>query len=572
MTPEEFQQSFMPYAQGVSQRTGLDPRMVLAQAALETGWGRSAPNNNFFGIKSHGQSGGSNLMTQEFQDGRMVSMPQSFRGYESPEQSFQGYADFILDNPRYGDVMAQGDLAGQIGAMGQSGYATDPDYASKLASIARRFGGDIPAGQQPTISTRTAPDTPQAVGRDTRSALGLLQNEGNQMAQQPQRPQGLLGSLGVQRRDPNAQGETSQPFYNRQSFGDTLARMAPALGRMGVMGLEGPMQAQLDTRNQRQGDERAQQAQAQQRNATAEWFRSQGGDEWADAVLSGALTGAQALSGFQAANAPAATSASFTGLDAQAQAAGLQPGTPEYQEFMLNGGGAPANLRALQMQAMEAGFEPGTPEYQEFMATRGSGLSAAAARTGTLTSDIELGGQARATEDIAAASVQFGVAAYESYGKLQTSLGNIDEAIRAIDGGAKSGLVYNMLPSITEASASLENSMNRMGLDVIGSVTFGALSEGEMRLAMSTAVPQNLAPAELRAWLVRRRDAQAKAAATMQNAAEFLTTPGPNQTIDAWIARNKAANEGGATSAPPAGGGNTADMSDEDLLLEYGGN
>jgi hypothetical protein len=279
MTPEEFQQSFMPYAQGVSQRTGLDPRMVLAQAALETGWGRSAPNNNFFGIKSHGQSGGSNLMTQEFQDGRMVSMPQSFRGYENPEQSFQGYADFILDNPRYGDVMAQGDLAGQIGAMGQSGYATDPDYASKLASIARRFGGDIPAGQQPTISTRNAPDTPQAVGRDTRSALGLLQNEGNQMAQQPQ---GLLGSLGVQRRDPNAQGETSQPFYNRQSFGDTLARLAPALGRMGVMGLEGPMQAQLDTRNQRQGDERAQAMLDTQRNQTREWIASQpNGEQYA---------------------------------------------------------------------------------------------------------------------------------------------------------------------------------------------------------------------------------------------------------------------------------------------------
>jgi hypothetical protein len=324
MTPEEFQQSFMPYAQGVSQRTGLDPRMVLAQAALETGWGRSAPNNNFFGIKSHGQSGGSNLMTQEFQDGRMVSMPQSFRGYESPEQSFQGYADFILDNPRYGDVMAQGDLAGQIGAMGQSGYATDPDYASKLASIARRFGGDIPAGQQPTISTRTAPDTPQAVGRDTRSALGLLQNEGNQMAQpqQPQRPQGLLSSLGVQRRDPNAQGETSQPFYNRQSFGDTLARMAPALGRMGVMGLEGPMQAQLDTRNQRQGDERAQQAQAQQRNQTIEWLVNNGREDLAGAVQSGGLPIGEAMA---FATAPSEQFRQVTGaeLGMEGESAGL---------------------------------------------------------------------------------------------------------------------------------------------------------------------------------------------------------------------------------------------------------
>jgi hypothetical protein len=282
MTPEEFQQQFMPYAQGVSQRTGLDPRLVLAQAALETGYGRSAPNNNFFGIKSHGQAGGSNLMTQEFENGRMVSRPQSFRGYEGPEQSFQGYADFILSNPRYGDVMAQGDLAGQIGAMGQSGYATDPDYASKLSSIARRFGGDIPdAPMRARVSNSNA------------QPRGILSNEGNQMDRQPQ---GLLGSMGIQRRDPNAQGETSQPFYNRRSFGDTLARIAPALGRMGVMGLEGPAQAALDSRNERQGDERAQQAQAAQRNQTIEWLVNNGRDDLAGAVQSGGLPIGEAMS------------------------------------------------------------------------------------------------------------------------------------------------------------------------------------------------------------------------------------------------------------------------------------
>jgi hypothetical protein len=114
--------------------------------------------------------------------------------------------------------------------------------------------------------------------------------------------------MGIQRRDPNAQGETLQPFYNRRSFGDTLARMAPALGRMGVMGLEGPAQASLDARNERQGDERAQQAQAAQRNATAEWLQSQGAGQLADGVMSGALTGAQAMSQMQqqaAANASA---------------------------------------------------------------------------------------------------------------------------------------------------------------------------------------------------------------------------------------------------------------------------
>jgi hypothetical protein len=142
---------------------------------------------------------------------------------------------------------------------------------------------------QARVSTRNAP-TPNTNNAQTG---GILSNEGNQMAQQPQ---GLLGSMGIQRRDPTAQGETSQPFYNRQSFGDTLARMAPALGRMGVMGLEGPAQAALDTRNERQGDERAQAAQAAQRNQTIEWLVNNGREDLAGAVQSGGLPIGEAMS------------------------------------------------------------------------------------------------------------------------------------------------------------------------------------------------------------------------------------------------------------------------------------
>lgn len=74
------------------------------------------------------------------------------------------------------------------------------------------------------------------------------------------------------------------------------------------------------------------------------------------------------------------TPAAFASLDMQAQAAGFEPGTPEYQEFMRNGGGsgAPAAFIALDMQAKAAGFEPGTPGYKDFMATRGAGLIAEA--------------------------------------------------------------------------------------------------------------------------------------------------------------------------------------------------
>jgi hypothetical protein len=235
-------------------------------------------------------------------------------------------------------------------------------------------------------------------------------------------------------------------------------------------------------------------------------------------------------------------------LQWRAAQAGLQPGTPEYQSFVLNGGGDPATFRALDMQAKASGFAEGTPEYSDFMATRGSGLQAGAAQTAKNVADINTGGAAEAAKDIGKATVAAGVSAWEDYGKLQTSLGNIDEAIAALDSGAQSGLVYNMLPNVTEASASLENAMNRMGLDVVGSVTFGALSEGEMRLAMNTAVPQNLAPAELKSWLSKKRAAQARAAEMLANAAQFMTVPG--NTINGWIEKNRT--NKGPTAAPAA--------------------
>lgn len=170
-------------------------------------------------------------------------------------------------------------------------------------------------------------------------------------------------------------------------------------------------------------------------------------------------------------------------------------------------------------------------------------------RAGTLGSDIELGGAAAGAKKSGEKTVEAGFSAWEDYGKLQTSIANIDEAISALDAGAKSGIVYNMLPNVTEASASLKNAMDRMGLDVIGSVTFGALSEGEMRLAMETAVPRSLQPAELRNWLQRKRDAQEKAARTLADAAQFLTVPG--NTINDWIARNRGRSSASQTGSEP---------------------
>lgn len=176
-------------------------------------------------------------------------------------------------------------------------------------------------------------------------------------------------------------------------------------------------------------------------------------------------------------------------------------------------------------------------------------------RAGTLGADIELGGAAAGAAEGGKKTMEAGFSAWDDYNKLQGSIANIDEAITALDNGAKSGIVYNMLPNVTEASASLKNAMDRMGLDVIGSVTFGALSEGEMRLAMETAVPRSLQPTELRNWLQRKRDAQEKASRTLADAAMFLTVPG--NTINDWIAKNRG--QGGA-SPSGSGDGDWQDM------------
>lgn len=172
-----------------------------------------------------------------------------------------------------------------------------------------------------------------------------------------------------------------------------------------------------------------------------------------------------------------------------------------------------------------------------------------ARRTGTLEADVDLAGAAKGAEELGKASIAAGVSAWEDYGKLQSSIGTIGEAITAIDNGADSGMIAKYLPNVTEASASLNNAMDRMGLDVVGSVTFGALSEGELRLAMNTAVPRDLSPPELRSWLTKKQAAQQKAATMLSDAAQYLTRPG--NTINGWIDKNKA-------STPAAGPKETA--------------
>ncbi len=128
---EAFLAAYSAKAEEESKKTGIDPRIILAQAGLETGWGAHAPGNNMFGIKGAGSS----QQTSEYINGKMVSTSANFRGYSSPGASFDGYADFINGNPRYSNMRNATGLDSQINELGKSGYATDPNYANKIKSI-----------------------------------------------------------------------------------------------------------------------------------------------------------------------------------------------------------------------------------------------------------------------------------------------------------------------------------------------------------------------------------------------------------------------------------------------------
>jgi flagellum-specific peptidoglycan hydrolase FlgJ len=142
---EAFIQAMMPHALEVSRQTGLDPRLVIAQAGLETGFGKAAPGNNYFGIKSHGRPGGQVLPTNEAgPGGEQYTLNQSFRTYADPGASAKDYVDFLKTNSRYQPVLSAQGLDAQIDAMGKSGYATDPQYGAKLRQIAQ----GIPGGPQ----------------------------------------------------------------------------------------------------------------------------------------------------------------------------------------------------------------------------------------------------------------------------------------------------------------------------------------------------------------------------------------------------------------------------------------
>lgn len=144
-SPADFVKSLLPAARQTAKALGLDPLALVAQAALETGWGqrmiktaKGANSFNLFGIKAnHGWRGDTAVVdTLEYRGGVAKKEQARFRAYQSPQQSLEDYVAFIQQNPRYQDaIKASGDTKAYFEQLQAAGYATDPAYAQKIMAV-----------------------------------------------------------------------------------------------------------------------------------------------------------------------------------------------------------------------------------------------------------------------------------------------------------------------------------------------------------------------------------------------------------------------------------------------------
>lgn len=156
MKPADFVKAYYPYAKQTEEKTGIDARFTLAQAALESAWGASAPGNMFFGIKdTDGINGNEQLLrTTEVLKNPNVKFPEIisitkrpdgkytykvkdwFRKYDTPEGSFTDHACFFFTYSRYNKALeVRQDPYRFAEEIAKAGYATDPNYANVLKSV-----------------------------------------------------------------------------------------------------------------------------------------------------------------------------------------------------------------------------------------------------------------------------------------------------------------------------------------------------------------------------------------------------------------------------------------------------
>lgn len=144
----EFLSEVWLHAQAAATEVGVPPTFIIAQAALETGWGRAQlvdasgrNSHNLFNIKAgRGWSGKTvSLPVKEYENGRRVTRHETFRAYDSYQEAFADYARLLTENARYQKVLGEDDPARFAYGLQRAGFATDPAYGRKIVSIIRKI-------------------------------------------------------------------------------------------------------------------------------------------------------------------------------------------------------------------------------------------------------------------------------------------------------------------------------------------------------------------------------------------------------------------------------------------------
>jgi flagellar protein FlgJ len=176
-TQRKFIQGLWPQAQEAGEQLGVAPSNLLAQAALETNWGRNLPHdagghssNNLFGVKATGSWTGPSIQAQTTEVSAQGSTSEMapFRSYADATQSFQDYVSLLRNNPRYAAALNTGsDARAFATGLQRGGYATDPDYARKVSAVANNISGHLAMTLRGLTALKSGADLPTTVTTST---------------------------------------------------------------------------------------------------------------------------------------------------------------------------------------------------------------------------------------------------------------------------------------------------------------------------------------------------------------------------------------------------------------------
>jgi flagellar protein FlgJ len=163
---DDFVDAVQPHAERAASALGIPAKVLVAQAALETGWGKHQIKNadgcashNYFGIKADASWTGARatVTTTEYTNGKPHTETAQFRSYGSAAEAFDDYATFVKSNPRYADALRHGGNAEHyVQGLQKAGYATDPAYARKISNIAYGRTMKIAMADPASSATRIA--------------------------------------------------------------------------------------------------------------------------------------------------------------------------------------------------------------------------------------------------------------------------------------------------------------------------------------------------------------------------------------------------------------------------------